>query len=114
VGAVKVLTYATWREFKAEFVYDLFTAQAYQPKRFLFRGQQDAEWPLTSSFDRWFTQLRLGPNRAAVATQLLDLFRKECQALDLPTDVMGNDVRLWALGQHFGLPTRLLDWSDSP
>jgi hypothetical protein len=109
-------TFASWDEFKHG-LFALLTggesghpAQVY--KRYVFRGQRDAAWPLRSSFDR-----KIGPKRAAkrdaLAKRLIDDFYIECERYS-SWRYTRDDARVLAMAQHHGLPTRLLDWSFSP
>jgi hypothetical protein len=88
----------------------------------VFRGQGNANWPLISSFNRL-----IGGADEAVALQweFASILRFRSQAhLYLPITVMPpNLFKLTALDtylewlmimQHYGAPTRLLDWSQSP
>lgn len=108
------IRYAEWRQFKCDLLYDLFGSNTYLRNCFLFRGQRDSDWVLESSFDRWYKGLRTSVDRIELADKILELFRKECERANLDSQILGDDIRVLALGQHHGLPTRLLDWSESP
>jgi len=73
-----------------------------------FRGQADATWMLQPNVGR--TSPRL-PFEAARERKLFADFKR-----DAPRFVDGslNDYELLAIGQHYGLPTRLLDWTTNP
>ncbi len=82
-----------------------------------FRGQADATWLLQPALAR--APLKAGLN----AQQTIQLekaarqrFRKLAH-LHLPSTVLPQEkdiVTWWMLMQHYGVPTRCLDWTDSP
>jgi len=86
---------------------------------YIWRGQRRSDWSLSSSLDRLFERLGLlgaGPDvldeRAA---QQLEVFRYATRGRRgvAPTPIQSENG-WWALGQHYGLATPLLDWSRSP
>ena len=83
--------------------------------RWLFRGQTDVSWELLPSIDRdgAYYQRRLASySREQHERWLLDQFRN--YALPYVDQGIENEWEWLALGQHHGLPTRLLDWSLNP
>jgi FRG domain len=113
VAPIRYFSYDTWAEYKAELMVELYDKGRFLPDRYLFRGVADADYPLASSFDRRFAHL--APDvRLTVWTQLGAEWRRNCQETGVAADVIEDDDKLWALGQHHGLPTRLLDWTTSP
>lgn len=83
-----------------------------------FRGQRESEWPLRTSLDR--AVLVTTPSghqylgRRPIERELL--FRFQQQAHQFIRHVPPDDDKAswWALMQHYGVPTRLLDWTRSP
>jgi hypothetical protein len=70
-----------------------------------YRGMQDARFGLTTSL------VRLGGSYDKHEDDLIRNFRKYA----FHRADMGDSVWYWlAMGQHHGLPTRMLDWSYSP
>jgi hypothetical protein len=108
---VESYPFASWAEWRRDVYQLLFNDDRFVEGRFLFRGVKDASWHLVSSFDRFGSALPAG-DRAPTAKRLLKLFREECDELDAPGPA--DDNALIAVAQHHGLPTRALDWSESP
>jgi hypothetical protein len=113
MSAIQVLEYNSWPELKRDLFIELFGTGGFRPDRYLFRGMGNADWSLSSSFDRRFSSLGRD-RRLRLWEQLAREWRRSCEETGVPDSVVRDDQKLWALGQHNGLPTRLLDWTTSP
>jgi hypothetical protein len=102
-----------WDDFKTKLRENIYSDQRFLEGQFLYRGQSNASYKLTSSFDRWYKGRR--ERRPTVAQELLKIFKKECESdTDVSREVLQDEENLRSLAQHYGLPTRLLDWTTSP
>ena len=110
---INTISYNSWEEFKSTVVLELFGKASFNRGIYIFRGQSFSEWKLEPSFDRDFKGMGKA-ERSQAHDRLLALFRKECENIDVSKDTLEDNLKLLALGQHYGLPTRLLDWTESP
>ena len=96
---------ATWSEFTAEL-------NALSSETWIYRGQS-RDWPLASLLERrlkdWEIDLGKG---AGIERQLLREFRRRYRGID-QDDVRQDKLYAFALMQHHGAPTRLLDCTYS-
>ncbi len=118
VTAIRYLSYGSWRELKRDLLNELFEDGVFRSERYLFRGMGSADWKLAPAFDRRFGYLD-ADERLRVWDELIEQWRAGCHEHGHVRAAAGPggaqpEVALWALGQHYGLPTRLLDWSTSP
>lgn len=80
-----------------------------------FRGQIRESWPLLSSLSRYL--IPFGVRREAwpeQETRVLRIFQRKAHLLLRRLPAEGDALEWLALMQHYGAPTRLLDFSWSP
>ncbi len=97
---------------------DCVESEIFNIEDYVFRGQSNSQWGLTSTLNRLIKHARQTGAKYGHVDRFvkfhLDRFKLEIRGRrgDNPSKL--EDDELWALGQHFGLATPLLDWSQSP
>jgi len=80
----------------------------------LYRGQEDSDWPLVPSFYRQNFSKNGG---CGSYETLIRSFRKELESNAINPSIYftgeASDCELESLAQHYGLPTKLFDWTYS-
>jgi hypothetical protein len=71
-----------------------------------FRGHSNSSWTLQPHYDRLKKPMR--------ETELLSKFRQNANLLLSHVPAKPFDFGWMFLMQHYGVPTRLLDWTESP
>lgn len=80
---------------------------------YVFRGHSQSNWLLESTLDRALKKIKYDKKEIFIKTHF-EKFKDEIRGRRglNPKDLTEDEI--WALGQHYGLYTPLLDWSASP
>lgn len=82
--------------------------------RWVYRGQVSAEWKLVPGLFRLPDKLFYLGTDDSLEEILMQRFQRQARPFLIPTLVPQDQLEWIALAQHHHLPTRLLDWTESP
>jgi len=85
--------------------------ETYDARTVIYRGMKSVDFPLMPKIGRIVPPPSI-PSRTANEKEILRLFKQ--RALRFLDYVPTSDWDWLAMGQQYGLPTRLLDWTDNP
>jgi hypothetical protein len=107
---VLTLKLTSWDEFRE------VTNKFDEKTDYVWRGQRCycKEWKLKSSFDRKFSEFPNDNKRENKLQEILNKFKQRLKGLPNTKSNDFTDDEIWAIGQHYGLPTPLLDWTECP
>lgn len=110
IDGVMDVELSSWKVFHSYVVDEML-----QYSHFVWRGQRDSEWGLQSSIDRLVeTNPRKKLTKRLLETHLekFKVATRGRRGANPPREI--SEDEWWALGQHHGLATPLLDWTRSP
>lgn len=106
---MQYVTLSSWKYFA-----DFINKEFLDYRTYIYRGVTNYKWHLRSSLDRLLQNPSLERARQ-IHSRHLSNFKRAALGRRGPNPIpLNSDSDWWALGQHNGLATPLLDWTESP
>lgn len=106
---LQALELSSWKYF-----YDFVHQEMLEYKGYIWRGQGSASWDLTSTLERALMDFPRNQWEAKTREHLESFKYAVRGRRGTNPPALEDDNEWWALGQHHGLATPLLDWTYSP
>jgi hypothetical protein len=108
----------SWSQFFDFLEAKVFNLPGTRGRSYIWRGQRRADWSLSSTLDRQLENLGMLAlplnDLEDVSAEHLRQFKLAARGRRGPAPAVLSENEWWALGQHFGLATPLLDWTRAP
>ncbi len=115
ISSFSLQSWSAFFDFLEAMVFDL---KSTTDRSYIWRGQRRSDWSLVTTLDRQLDTLGLlsaEPDELErISSEHLKTFRYAARGRRGSNPAALSDYEWWALGQHFGLATPLLDWTRSP
>jgi len=105
---IKEITLSHWKDFENSIENEL------KGMRFIYRGQENFQWKLTTKLDRILQNFPESDHEPLTVMHLRN-FQLSIRGRRGPAPIkLEKKDEWWSLGQHYGLATPLLDWTELP
>lgn len=94
------------------FIYEIDFKAKYEEDKLLYRGQKE-DWNLFPKLVRMVIDNNRDKEYYEIEEKLLSEYKKRVSRFDSKINNY-KDIELWAIAQHYKLPSRFLDWSANP
>ena len=84
------------------------------PNHFIFRGHSNKEWKLESTLERALSNKWTPDTAIRAEDYTINLFKSKFHLYDSTNKTPSSKLQWISLMQHYGVPTRLLDFTESP
>jgi hypothetical protein len=101
-------------ENKVESMDELLRSLNELSNNYIFRGHSDAEWPLSSALERFLGERWDSSNARKFESYSLENFRSKYHIYCGTEHVPSSKLAWLSVMQHYGMPTRLIDFTASP
>jgi len=106
---MQTYTLSSWKYF-----HDFIVEEFLDYRDYVFRGQANENWFLEPSLNRYLNN-KSPEDYKEIKSKHLERFKFSLRGrTNILKNILSNEDELWALGQHHGLMTPMLDFSFSP